>query len=155
MDKVFTIVESFHGYYIYYNPVPALGGRCCGDGVDEPYGMIGSESFRLAWEEEANGNTAEFFDAYFPELADLIVFDCGDEFFDRYQVVLPNNKRYHQGQTLHLGLGLSHNPDSPQGFSQWGECNPKYMAERNTRISFMDLPANVQQHAVERLENCL
>ena len=60
--------------------------------------------------------------------------------FDRYSVVLEDGDC----------LGLSNNPGSPQGFSQWCgqvEAGPHLGKE----LSWEELPANVQAHIKIRL----
>ncbi len=63
-------------------------------------------------------------------------------------------------------LSLSHNCDSPQGISQWGEgCSfsngeldlagqtDLKVSKEEILINFFDLPVNVQEHAIRRIES--
>ena len=69
-----------------------------------------------------------------------VVYDNGGRTFDRYTVVMLRDG---------LALGLSHNPDSPQGFSQFCDCEAG--PHLGTRITWAQLPDNVRAHAVQRL----
>ena len=77
----------------------------------------------------------------------MIVFDNEGSTFDRYTVlthsVLWQSK-------LWESLGLSSDPDHPQGFSQWGLALPG--PHLGKTISFEKLPENVQRHVLERLK---
>lgn len=66
------------------------------------------------------------------------IFDNRGRTFDRYTVILEDG----------LALGLSLNPDSPIGFSQWGEAVEGY--HLGERISFEELPEIVQKHVKTR-----
>lgn len=73
------------------------------------------------------------------------VFDNEGETVDRYTIFLANDPD--------LGsLGVSEDPDHPQGFSQWGDFDVDQVEATNTAISFDDLPDNVQDHVVDRFE---
>jgi len=50
---------------------------------------------------------------------------------------------------LFMALGLSDDPDSPQGFSQFSAA--KVGPHLGRQIAFQDLPQNVQEHAIGRL----
>jgi len=149
----FEVVDGYNGYYLYDN----ITGRnvCMGDGVDVPYGRIGTAAFRQTWEDKANENLAEFFAAYFPDLRGLEIYDCPD-FIDRYTVILEEatglEKCLMSCPDLHYCLSLSIDPDSPQGFSQQGYADPECIAQEGDRISFLDLPLNVQTYLARRLE---
>lgn len=73
------------------------------------------------------------------------VFDNEGETVDRYTVFLANDPDFGS-------LGLSDEPDHPQGFSQWGDFDIDQVESTNTEISFADLPDNVQDHVVDRFE---
>lgn len=73
------------------------------------------------------------------------VFDNDGETVDRYTVFLANDPDMGS-------LGLSDEPDHPQGFSQWGDFDIDQVEHMNTEISFADLPDNVQDHVVDRFE---
>jgi ribosomal protein S18 len=70
-------------------------------------------------------------------------FDNGGETADRYTVFLV-------GDEEDGALGMSDDPSHPQGFSQWGDFDVDVVEKNNEEISFDKLPANVQQHAIDR-----
>ena len=61
-------------------------------------------------------------------------------YFDRYTVYLKGGGY----------IGLSHNPDSPQGFSQYGEGAAEPYPGKE--ITFQELPEKVQDHIIKRLK---
>lgn len=67
------------------------------------------------------------------------IWDNGGETFDRYVVIMKDRS----------ALGLSDNPDSPQGFSQWSEITEG--PHLGKKIVWDDLPKDVQDHVVRRL----
>lgn len=74
----------------------------------------------------------------------LKIYDNEGETFDRYTVV--TNEHYNGKFEC---LGLSTNPDNPQGFSMWCIC---VLGEHlGKEIAFEDLPLNVQEHITRRL----
>lgn len=75
------------------------------------------------------------------------VYDNGGETFDRFTVVL-NEPYDHTGKLLEC-LGLSLNPSSPQGFSQFSGCQDG--PHLGQKIEFSELPENVQKHVKARL----
>jgi hypothetical protein len=79
------------------------------------------------------------------------VYDNGGRSYDRYTVVLTNkaNEYDEHGRPVFDSLGLSHNPDDPQGFSQWGQAllGP-HLGEP---VELTNLPENVQKHIKQRL----
>lgn len=74
------------------------------------------------------------------------IYDNGGETMDRYSVFLETINK----NGLHDCIGLSDNPSHPQGFSQYcmGEPGP----HNGREIGFFDLPVNVQQHILSRLQ---
>ena len=75
------------------------------------------------------------------------VYDNGGQTVDRYTVILSEGDAIPPRVPC---LGLSDNPDSPQGFSQYGEClEGEHLGKK---ISFEDLPENVQEYVKRRLE---
>jgi hypothetical protein len=74
------------------------------------------------------------------------IFDNGGKTFDRYTIL---TKPFHFGKSCNA-LGLSNNCDSPQGFSQM--CDVYEGADIGKEISWEDLPENVKEHALSRLE---
>jgi len=80
------------------------------------------------------------------ELPNIDVYDNGGESMDQYTIVLLDEP---VGNGNFAALGLSTNPNSPQGFSQMGEAsNGSHLGKK---IKFEDLPEVVQKHATERL----
>ena len=78
----------------------------------------------------------------------IAVYD-NPEFADRYTVVLDRAGWSTSAPNLHPSLGLSENPDSPQGFSQFSEC---FLGDHlGRKIEFEDLPENVREHVRRRL----
>ena len=74
-----------------------------------------------------------------------IIYD-NPRFCDRYTVYTHDIEH---GELFHC-LSLSDNPDSPQGFSQWGigRIGP----HNGKEIIFKELPDNVQKHIESRLK---
>ena len=73
------------------------------------------------------------------------IWDNEGETFDRYTVVTTEEE--HLG--LNAALGLSHNPQSPQGFSQWTTAQEgKHLGKR---VKFEDLSKHLQEHITGRL----
>ena len=66
------------------------------------------------------------------------IHDNKGKTFDRYTVVFDDGS----------ALGLSHNPDSPLGFSQWGLAAEG--VDFGKSISFQELPQRVQEHIKAR-----
>lgn len=75
----------------------------------------------------------------------IAVYDNGGKSIDRYTVVL--NERI--GKDKYGAFALSHNPDSPQGFSQHIEV--VMGSHLGKKIKFLSLPKNVQTHVYRRL----
>ncbi|MHA2181870.1 MAG: hypothetical protein ACXAAH_10640, partial [Promethearchaeota archaeon] len=67
----------------------------------------------------------------------------------RYTIVLNDSDTI---ENLYSSLGLSDNPDSPLGFSQFSSCEDG--PHLGKKISFSDLPKKVQDHAKTRLSQC-
>jgi hypothetical protein len=67
------------------------------------------------------------------------IHDNKGKTFDRYTVVFEDG----------MALGLSHNPDSPIGFSQWGSAAEG--VDLGKTISLEELPERVHQHIKIRL----
>lgn len=75
----------------------------------------------------------------------LRVRDNGGRTIDRYTIVLDHGSNH---GTLDV-LGLSSDPSSPQGFSQWGEgVDGDHLGNS---IEWSDLPSNVRSHAAKRI----
>jgi hypothetical protein len=75
------------------------------------------------------------------------IWDNGGETVDRYTVVVDS---LHTGRAgLFDALGLSSNPTSPQGFSQW-TCAQEG-EHLGKKVDFDDLPGHIQEHIIERL----
>ena len=71
-------------------------------------------------------------------------YDNHGETFDQYSIVLNE-----QEGDLYTCLGLSSDPTSPQGFSQFSMAMPG--AHLGDKIDFFQLPENIQAHVIERL----
>jgi hypothetical protein len=67
------------------------------------------------------------------------IYDNNSRTFDRYTVILSDGS----------ALGLSVNPDSPMGFSQWSEAVEG--SHLGQRISFKELPLQIRKHIERRL----
>lgn len=153
MKNRFKVYEVFNGYMLE----DLVTGRSVGlgDGVStmslEP---LGTEEFRRNWEDELN-ECPDTMEAYFYNLYKLVIFDSPC-FMDRYTVIVKPasslEKVFANCKNLCECLSLSINPDSPQGFSQWGNCDPDYMDETQERIWFLDVPENIQAHIAKRLD---
>lgn len=74
----------------------------------------------------------------------LSVFDDGGKSFDRYTIVL---KEKEHGKWVCLGLSI--NTTSPNGFSQFSNC--EVGPHLGKKIKWNALPAHVKKHAEERL----
>jgi len=89
----------------------------------------------------------------------LDVFDCHKtcksfDSADRYTVFFGGSLA---GNTETYYLGLSDNPDHPQGVSMWGEMSSNDVAgyrasAKRDRIRWLDLPENVRKHVVQRCQ---
>lgn len=71
------------------------------------------------------------------------IYDNGGKTFDQFTVIFADN----------AVLGLSHNPDSPQGFSQWSEAFVKTEG-LGYEVAFEKLPENIRRHIRIRTGNC-
>ncbi len=78
----------------------------------------------------------------------VAVYDNGGKTFDRYTIVLDEADAWTPG--CYQSFSFSHNPDSPQGFSQFGVCRPGDHLGR--LIRFDALPINIQKHAIGRIQ---
>ena len=76
----------------------------------------------------------------------LKVFDQPG-YFDRYTVVLSDDFMSAGGDE-YACLSLSHNPDDPQGFSQFSTCSLE--ADIGREIQWSDLSDRVRTHVIER-----
>lgn len=75
----------------------------------------------------------------------LKIYDNGGQTFDRYTVVTNVS---HNG--LYECLGLSEHPNSPQGFSQWGNCI--IGNHLGKEINFDELSNELQEHIQSMLK---
>jgi len=73
------------------------------------------------------------------------IWDNEGETVDRYTVVFTDKER----NGLHEALGLSNDPTSPQGFSQWTSAQEG--EHLGKRLDFSDLPKHIQEHIEMRL----
>jgi hypothetical protein len=77
------------------------------------------------------------------------VYDNGGKTFDRYSIYTDQAERSRDGKRFYAVLGCSDNPTHPQGFSQWS--SGMLGSHNGKKISFSDLPKNVQDHVRRRL----
>jgi len=75
------------------------------------------------------------------------IYDNGGKTWDRYTIL---TEPYHFGKSCEA-LGLSDNPESPQGFSQWGDAYEGDHLGKEIRLE--KLPKNIQNHILQRLSN--
>jgi hypothetical protein len=88
----------------------------------------------------------QFLDSKNSYLNIIAIYDNGGKSIDRYTIVLNDSNNF---ESLYNSLGLSNDPDSPLGFSQFNTCeNGPHLGKK---IAFSDLPKNVQDHAKNRL----
>ena len=81
----------------------------------------------------------------------LDVFDNKGKTADRYTILFGGTMldTCLLRQRMVWMLGLSAQPTSPCGFSQWGEVSASYRPSRD-RIRWADLPDNIKAHIVHR-----
>lgn len=80
----------------------------------------------------------------------LACYDYGGKTIDRYTVLFGGDFwGEHMGRTVQY-LGMSSNPTSPFGFSQWGECQCFDRSAFGRKVRWNDLPENIQQHVIFR-----
>jgi len=71
------------------------------------------------------------------------IYDNGTT-FDQYAIVTTSKEN-----DYFITLFISNNPDSPQGYSQFGECiDGKHMGKK---IKLSDLTPEIQEHIKRRL----
>lgn len=68
------------------------------------------------------------------------VYDYGQETIDRYTIVMRDQRTC---------LGVSDDPEHPQGFSQFSEC--RVGPHLGQKISLETLPPQVLRHVIRRL----
>ena len=154
MKNRFRIYEVCNGFMLEDLVTGRLA--ACGDGVDQFEDLRPGESgFVEQWTKEVN-EEPDIFEAYFYDLYKLVIFD-NPKFIDRYTVITGPASSLEKSlaacENLCNCLGLSINPDSPQGFSQWGTCNFDHMDKTQEQVRFLGLPDNVQRHLAQRLED--
>jgi len=79
------------------------------------------------------------------QLTHVIVYDNGGKTADRYTIITPDGSVY----------GMSSDPFSPQGFSQYvGEKSefPKGLSHTGKKVDATKLPDKVQQAILERMK---
>jgi len=85
----------------------------------------------------------------------IAVYDNGGETMDRYTVVISPEFMETSKRNHYACLGLSENPTSPLGFSQFSECVILTPLRENNhmgnRIRLKDLSKDLQNHIKERL----
>jgi hypothetical protein len=80
----------------------------------------------------------------------LAIYDNGGKTFDRYTVILSQKFMRPSKKSYYVALGLSFNPDSPQGFSQFGEAI--LGSHLGKKIPWNQLPERVRKHITRRLK---
>ena len=75
------------------------------------------------------------------------IYDNGGQTFDRYSVFT-----FKKENGMNVFLGLSHNPNSPQGFSQFGFGTEDPNPLLGKKIELADLTEEIQNHIVKRLK---
>lgn len=77
----------------------------------------------------------------------VAIYDNGGKTCDRFSIL---TRSWHNAQArLVECLGLSENPSSPHGFSQF--CGATRGAHLGRKIAWNELPENVRMHATVRL----
>lgn len=82
------------------------------------------------------------------------VYDLGDEseYADRYTILFSKKDFPEVSKPQYVqSLGMSGNPDHPQGVSQWGEALPG--SHLGKKIKWDSLPDNIKTHIIKRLSN--
>lgn len=77
----------------------------------------------------------------------MIIYDNGGKTWDRYTVI-PEPLQTEMKDVV-LCLGLSDDPTTAVGYSQWGAC--KIGKHLGRKIKLENLPEHVQKHIKERL----
>lgn len=77
----------------------------------------------------------------------IACYDNGGKTFDRYTIVF-DSKHDVQG-LFNECLGLSNDPSSPQGFSQFSGC--QMGRHLGKKLRFEQLPEHVQKHVLARI----
>ena len=131
--KRFTVIDTFNCYML----LDTVTGQeaCMGDGVDQPFGEIGTEEFRQAWEKDANENSYEYFWARFPELYELEIWQD-----DRQVTVFTGRWAEEYPEVLVIAGPVSRFSRSKPG-PHLGKIVP-----------FLGLPQKLQRRIAEKLE---
>lgn len=88
----------------------------------------------------------------------LRIFDNQGETIDRYTAILDDSYIHHiTKEVYYTSISMSHNPDSPLGVSQYGDCifDSTINGENyhlGNEILFTELPKNIQEHLLKRIE---
>lgn len=80
----------------------------------------------------------------------LSVHDNGGRSFDRYSIFFGAPLWESSMGRKVPGLFLSEIPNSPQGFSIWGEVESHDREASGKKIRWLDLPENVRKHVISR-----
>lgn len=71
-------------------------------------------------------------------------------FIDRYTVVLEPERSF---KDQYECLGLSNDPTSPLGFSQFSSCSLDWLRENEfNKIDWSLVPQHIQKHIIDRLK---
>ncbi len=76
------------------------------------------------------------------------IYDNGGKTADRYTVMFDEIDHYVGGTPMYLCLGLSSNPDSPMGYSQW--CTGMPGKHLGKKVTLKSLPKKIQDHIERR-----
>lgn len=80
------------------------------------------------------------------------ILACYDspKFYDQYTVILGGSMWNESMGRKVLYLGMSDDCTSPNGFSQWGECDASYRPHSREKVRWLDLPEHIRKHVIAR-----
>lgn len=127
-------------------------------GIDLPTGRESRRDFNRL-ESELRRTFANINDVYIwgrhgqnPEFESspiIAIYDNGGKTLDRYTIVLSRQFMTPSKPYLYVALSLSDYPDSPYGFSQFGEV--RWGKHLGKALTWQQLPKRVQEHITRRL----
>ena len=80
----------------------------------------------------------------------LACYDNGGKTCDRYTVLF-GGSHWDEGMGRNVAfLGMSGDPHSPLGFSQWGEMCSSNRANCGKHVRWLDLPEHIRAHVIAR-----
>ena len=80
----------------------------------------------------------------------LACYDNKGKTCDRYTVYFGGSLWSPDMGRSVLYLGMSDNPNSPQGFSQWGEVAAYCRPSSREHVRWLDLPEHIRAHVIRR-----